>query len=288
MLPPAASAFALLWIAIQLRLSIAASCTQSDWEWSYNSRGQDPCAVVQILEAKCKNLASFDLQPLKAGTNYVAPQEGEAIGCSCNTVTYSLYQACSQCQIPRSGNTWTFYDMFCDEVYVTQIPLNIPANTEVPKWAYLNVTEENNFNPTAARALVENQKTSGTPPSLVMSSDLANPTPTTTNHIGAIVGGVVGGIAAAALSLAVFLIISIRKNSVNRGLVRLRSNPSQVEETLLSPDDHSPPTITRDLPRNATYRELSRSGVMTAYDSSFYPKNTVAPSRGGYSGFAEV
>ena len=39
---------------------------------------------------------------------------------------------------------------------------------------------------------------------------------------------------------------------------------------------------------NATYRELSRSGVITAYDSSFYPKHVVAPSQNGYHGFAEV
>ena len=39
---------------------------------------------------------------------------------------------------------------------------------------------------------------------------------------------------------------------------------------------------------NATYRELSRSGVITPYDSSFYPKNTVVPSKDGYNGFAEV
>ncbi|KAF9788035.1 hypothetical protein BJ322DRAFT_600194 [Thelephora terrestris] len=282
---PTASAFALLWFTSQV---IAASCTQSDWEWSHNSLGQDPCAVVQVLQAKCKNLTSFELQPLRAGTDYVTPQKGTATGCSCNTVTYSLYQACSKCQIPKSGNTWTFYEMFCDVVYVTQIPLDIPSDTQVPPWAYLDVTKENNFNLTAARALVDNRTILDSPPSLAMSSDTKDPTPTATNHTGVIIGSVVGGIAAIALSIALVLIFFTRRRPANRSTTRLEREPPQVEESLLSPGPHSPPIITRDLPRNATYRELSRSGVLTAYDSSFYPKNMVAPSQNGYHGFAEV
>ena len=107
-----------------------------------------------------------------------------------------------------------------------RIPLDIPDNTEVPRWAYLNVTvcarldetlvpspkteteqEEDNFNITAARVLVgtcpskcfyrtrfyslptENLDMSDRSPSLAMSSDPGDPTPSTTNHIGAIVGG---------------------------------------------------------------------------------------------------
>lgn len=74
---------------------------------AYNSLGQDPCTVVQTLQAKCENitcksgepftsqtrglrtLPAYDLQSLRPGTNYLTPQKGEAPGCSCNTVTYS-------------------------------------------------------------------------------------------------------------------------------------------------------------------------------------------------------
>jgi len=285
---PTTSAFSLFWITMQVHLSIAASCTQPDWEWSYNSLGQDPCAVVQILEGKCKNQTSYELKPLKPGTDYLTPQEGTAPGCSCNTVTYSLYQACSQCQIPGSGNTWTFYDQFCPEVYVTQIPLDIPDDTEVPTWAFLNVTKEDEFNLTAARALVEGPKLSDSPPPITMSSDPSEPTPSTGNHVGVIVGGVVGGIAAIVLTIALVFLCLLRKKPTGRGKVRLERKLSRMQESLLSPGPLSPPTITRDLPKNSTYRELSRSGVMTAYDSSFYPKNTIAPSQNGYNGFAEV
>lgn len=288
MVSPVTSAFTLFLITIRAQLSIATNCTQSGWEWSRNSLGQDPCAVVETLEAGCKNLASYTLPPLEVGTNYVAPQEGTATGCSCNTVTYSLYQACSQCQIPESGITWSFYEKFCTDVYVARIPLDVPEDTEVPRWAYLDVTEEDDFNLTSARDLTGYSKVFRLPESLAMSSDPADTARTSGNVTGIIVGAAVGGIVAIVLSIVLFWFIRLRKQPANIVKVLLNRNVPPVEEALLSPGPHSPPTITRDLPKNATYRELSRSGVITGYDSSFYPKNVIAPSQNGYHGFAEV
>lgn len=142
--------------------------------------------------------------------------------------------------------------------------------------------KENGFNYTAARALVgmrhdnlsiapcltsypaENRNVLESSPSLATSSDMTDPTPTTTNHTGLIVGskqisralsphnlmffipftGVVGGLAAIALTVTLVWIFFNRKHPANRRVV-LERNPSRAEESPLSPGPHSPPIITR-------------------------------------------
>ena len=47
--------------------------------------------------------------------------------------------ACTACQ-NVSLETWSFWEQYCDEVYVTQYPESIPLDTAVPNWAYLNYT----------------------------------------------------------------------------------------------------------------------------------------------------
>ena len=54
----------------------------------------------------------------------------------------SLYMACTGCQNVTT-QSWTFWSKFCDQVYVTQYPETIPANTALPHWAFVDYTVRN-------------------------------------------------------------------------------------------------------------------------------------------------
>jgi hypothetical protein len=86
---------------------------------SFNSLGQNPCAVTAYLMATCygggiyfKNscvhrlISStvFNIDPLTLGdTSYSGPSTTQVVdaltdACFCNTVVYNLISACSECQ----------------------------------------------------------------------------------------------------------------------------------------------------------------------------------------------
>ena len=142
-----------------------------------NSKQQNPCEIAGALEAECQGFcvfklpfhprfgdsqsaASYVLGPLGQGGNYVTPQKNStgAQKCECNTVMFryktrlhlhpdqslivqlcSLYMACTACQ-NLTTEAWSFWRKYCDAVYVTQYPGDIPLNTAVPNWAYFNYT----------------------------------------------------------------------------------------------------------------------------------------------------
>lgn len=119
---------------------------------------------------------------------------------------------------------WSTYKVNCN-VALSTYPETIPAGTSVPAWAYLDVSNSNNFNVTAARLNQQGsppESTAGGPTSTASTSGdggatgSTTPSPTTSasgdggatgskkNHsnTGAIIGGVVGGVGCAALLAA--------------------------------------------------------------------------------------
>jgi len=193
------------------------------WGWSYNSKGENPCRIAATLQSSCLGRPNFELQPLNPGNRYASPLRDTPVRkrCGCNTVIFGLYMACTLCQNSTSTTTWTGWSQFCDNVYVTQYPFDLPQDSTVPHWAYLDYTKEDNFNPTFAESVGRDPET--TPPA---ASSATNPPPTATvppnegddqegnsggsaSNAGAIAGGVVGG-AAGLLVIATLVFFFLR------------------------------------------------------------------------------
>ena len=141
-----------------------------------NSIQQNPCQIAGMLEAECQGPGAFELPlhfhlsnslspavyelgPLQQRSNYITPQRNSsAQKCECNTVMFrymadlhaclaqaliialcSLYMACTACQ-NVSTEPWSYWSQYCDTVYIAQYPGDIPPNTAVPNWAYLDYT----------------------------------------------------------------------------------------------------------------------------------------------------
>ncbi|KAL9715285.1 hypothetical protein Ac2012v2_001947 [Leucoagaricus gongylophorus] len=123
-----------------------------DYQWTINHLNQTPCFVAAVLESDCGKPSRVDQIP--EGTHYLGPTSSNADRCSCNSVTYSLVEACGKCQNRSqliSFNEWTNE---CPSGQIeTQFPGSFPSSVEVPYWATLDISETGGFfNPNAARA----------------------------------------------------------------------------------------------------------------------------------------
>ncbi|KAF8339230.1 hypothetical protein F5887DRAFT_475487 [Amanita rubescens] len=129
----------------------AANCTDSQYYWTFNSLGQSPCSVADVLMIYCTGQAVI-IPAIPPGEQY-APlgSTGANVKCFCNTVWYSLMSACAACQ-NGYWPTWPNYSAVCPQIYLMH-PIPV-SNTSVPNWAYVNVTATNNtFNVAAASIL---------------------------------------------------------------------------------------------------------------------------------------
>jgi len=127
-----------------------ATCTVEGYEWSYNSLGQNPCAVAAYLVSPC-NDGTFNLSAISSGWVYVGPTSLVEDVCLCNTVVYSLYSACAACQ-GAGWISWSRWASNCSSVSppTTYSPV-IQNWMRVPYWAYLDVTTTNDWNATLAQ-----------------------------------------------------------------------------------------------------------------------------------------
>ncbi|KAH8995357.1 hypothetical protein EDB92DRAFT_197950 [Lactarius akahatsu] len=160
----------------------APNCTNSTFDWSFNSLQQNPCLVSAFLAATCNN-GVFSFPTLPPGRSYSGPTDiDKGDICKCNTVVYNLISACDACQgeswIPYS--TWSFN--CTTKATPGTFPEPVPAGTRVPKWAYINSSIGDNWNISAAQLLGDSTSTSHH-----------------SSKAGAIAGGVVGGVVGAAL-----------------------------------------------------------------------------------------
>jgi len=235
--------------------------------WMLNSKNQTPCLVGAYLQAQCMN-GSYEVQSLPNLTSFYAPPGNGSDACTCSTVTYSLIAACGWCQDAKALN-WTVWQANCSlqDIDVGGYPFDIPTETVVPTWAYLNVTMNNTFDPWAALGeYTKSQSTaklSTTSASSSSSSSItATPSPTQTlppspSHFGVIGGSVVGGFVAA---VAILLLIAAYLNRYHRN----RRTPSWESEStgLIDGTPKSPQPVGQA----SLYSMYSPEDLSTPYD----------------------
>jgi len=190
--------------------STNANCTDNLFKWVFNSNGQSPCRVAEILADQC-DPQGFVILPLDPGAIYPGPTMDENNPCHCNTVLYSLMCGCAACQ-DRSWITLTEYAQNCTSlVYGTVYPGGVPSDASVPHWAYLNVTATNDtFDVNAAFIASEPQSTNSAAATAgsVTSTPVSAPTSTPVPEnlvvtVGAIIGSVGSVVGVLALSITV-------------------------------------------------------------------------------------
>jgi hypothetical protein len=143
----------------------------SGFSWNQNSLGQDPCTVAADLESSCRS-ETYEVPPLgSTGDYYIPPQSTNAgdLQCECNTVVYSLYEACTSCQ----GGlilSWTNWSTSCTNIDVAGLPYTIPSGTDVPHWAFYDVTKLPGETYTDANAMAIGRDPQNTPGSMSVSS----------------------------------------------------------------------------------------------------------------------
>jgi len=130
-------------------------------------------------------------------------------------------------------NRWKTWIFNCSQsdISLGDYPLTIPANIGVPAYAYLNVTNIDNFDVQQAMALAIS-------PTDPPDSTAVAPTGTSTSHsnghatnTGAIAGGVVGGVVGLALIIfgALYFIRRKRYQPVGTDAEKAKDSPKQLE-----------------------------------------------------------
>ncbi|KAH9928437.1 uncharacterized protein BXZ73DRAFT_102278 [Epithele typhae] len=216
-------ALAALLRHVRAQVHTNATCS-SDFDWMKNSKGQSPCLVTAWLWSPCFFPESF-VPALAPDDLYGGPvSTAESDLCECNTVAFSTVAACGICQGRGDGVVpWSAYDKFCTETAaVSTYPYTVPSGTEIPAWAFQDVTESNVFNVTKAKAVAASDAavpnsastaptsatstSSGASTGTVLSntstaqttnsstSDASTGSPTPHRDTAAIIGGVLGGV----------------------------------------------------------------------------------------------
>ncbi|KAJ3509629.1 hypothetical protein NLJ89_g5122 [Agrocybe chaxingu] len=195
--------------------NVTAPTCQAGFDWAFSSTGQSPCEIAAELGGVCSG-GQFSLLPLDPGFVYLGPNQDNANSCRCSSVYYSLLSACALCQ-DRSFIRWSAYNSNCTTVYLQVYQQAIPVGVSVPNYAYLDVSEGDIFNATAAQA--DNGPESTRLPSPTGTSPAANTNVGASSgggksNAGAIAGGVVGGVVGLAIIAGlVFWFLRRRKAS---------------------------------------------------------------------------
>jgi len=287
------------------------------YSWAMNSKQQTPCLVAAYLEGVCTS-QPFNVDPLPPGTHYLGPNSSNANPCICSTVAYSLVSACGGCQ-NRTFTSWGNWSLYCTSTEIATFPEAIPSGTDVPVWAYLDVTTFVNetFDPVAAQeslfgSPVTSSITSASSSiqqSSTVSSAISQPTvsalipsSTAVNHAsshsnaGAIAGGVVGGLVLFAVVALVALWWFIRRRNPrahdNRDFVTPLTN--MVSSTglpdgpsLLSTNPYIGSDTTTSPGSPVTSAVYTTLPSRRSLESMSHYGPSVAPSR-GYTGAPEV
>ncbi|KAF8491379.1 hypothetical protein F5888DRAFT_1061729 [Russula emetica] len=171
------------------------TCSTS-WSWSFNSLGQNPCAVTAHLQSVCNN-GEFSVPSLIPGDVYSAPSDSKELPCVCSTVVYSLVSACGACQ-NSFWLTWNAWTVNCSAVDPpSTFSKTIPNGTKVPAWAFLDVTG-GTWNPVLSYQVGDSPEVSGGTSASKYNDHHSNKT-------AAIVGGVLGGIVFIVLTIVLML-----------------------------------------------------------------------------------
>jgi len=234
---------ALAIVFLHLRAAVAQNSTygegspteaqcQVSFAWMDDEEGQDPCTVSSWLLGTClhaPNGSAFEVLPQigsSAGQqNIYLPLNAtdDPTGCHCNTVIYSLIQACQICQ-GGAFMPWFEWNVSCSSVSISSLPSRIPFNVSVPPWAYLDVVTFGFFNETIAKI-----NATGTG----LNSKASH------SHAGAIAGGVVGGVAA--LGLVALLFYLFMRHRRQAGAKSSKAHPTAATDAYYmrpSPNAH--------------------------------------------------
>ncbi|KAI9455011.1 hypothetical protein BJY52DRAFT_366538 [Lactarius psammicola] len=293
----------------------APNCTDSTFDWSYNSLQQSPCWVTAYLAAVCNN-GAFAIPALLPQHSYTGPNgidNGDI--CKCNTVVYNLISACDACQ----GESWIPYSTWSFNCTITAtpgtFPDSVPDGTRVPRWAYIDTSIGDSWNISEARLAGDSPEVTGTssivPTSTIRvsqstltpsgsesgSSSTSTSTSQSSSNAGAIAGGVVGGIIGVALIAGVVAWFVIRRR-------RARSAPStaymsgqggEMDQpmpyplTIESPRLYDPSDPTTYPTTYPTHTPSSPTINTTSQSNQYHsPTNDLQPNRHAYSGLPEV
>ncbi|RDB21554.1 hypothetical protein Hypma_011740 [Hypsizygus marmoreus] len=219
-----------------------ATCTDTAFQWTFNSLNQSPCVIASYLGGVCNN-GQFNVPPLSVDRVYLGPVPATANSCRCSSVFYSLIAACSACQT-REWLNWSSYNTNCSTVYPGIFTGSIPSGTKVPHYAYIDVVGNDTFNTATAFGALDFPESSAIPQSTGTSTSsitgLPAPTQTTSSgssKAGPIAGGVVGGVVFLAIVAAgLFWWIRRRRN--------VRTAPSAMVNTGYSAPPAAPPATT--------------------------------------------
>ncbi|KAJ3991785.1 hypothetical protein F5050DRAFT_1792536 [Lentinula boryana] len=273
---------------------VAPSCNASlDFQWSFNTLDQSPCVVASYLGQACD--VQYSIPSINSSDHYGGPDLGaQANACQCSSVLYILLSACGACQ-GGSFITWSAYIQNCTTIYPTIFPEDIPSGTKVPRWAYQNVTAEDDFNPTEAQAVGDAPESTGTAPP-TGSTSVSTPTVTSSalnqgkkTNAGAIAGGVVGGVVVLLLAVAALLYLRRRQRHRKKRAAAENDIDDEPRPYPVGPVSMStlPDTIDTGTGFHASIPTMSMpSAAMKLYnpsDPSTFPPTTLSTSQANHS-----
>lgn len=218
-----------------------ATCTNTDYRWTFNTLSQSPCQMGEALGNVCTDDGDFLIQYLPSGYMYSGLGSTYATNCACNTVYYNVLSACAQCQ-GGSVDVWDNWSKNCTTTYST-FPNSIPDGSAIPHWAYLPLNNgtwdfasaetdngaEATFTGTHSVSASASSTRTSSAHSASGSSSGSNGGSSSggKSHAGAIAGGVIGGIALIALIGLGFFLWRRNKNK------KVKSTP---EASFLGPN----------------------------------------------------
>ncbi|KAF9068760.1 hypothetical protein BDP27DRAFT_1326580 [Rhodocollybia butyracea] len=274
--------------AVTLSISVPA-CTMPEFPLNpVNLQGQSPCEVAAYLGAVCSPIDPFTIDSIVAGLKYI---NGAPDNCTCSTVYYGALSACAACQ-GGGFSTWSEWSSVCFTVY-TNYPNPVPAQTEIPHWAFQSYIGVNaTFNVADAVALGDFPESVA--PSSTSSTSTATGSATSSDNggkleVGAIAGGAVGGLAFISLSAVGAVVFCCRRRQENRSSEPILDG---VDMQMAAPTPFVLPSSSSTPP----LRPYNPSDPSTIpHDQSHMSQNTSSvhyrslnDSSAGYTGSAEV
>ncbi|KIL68696.1 hypothetical protein M378DRAFT_8165 [Amanita muscaria Koide BX008] len=213
-----------LWLILAALIPIIAAqseanCTDTQYNWMFNSVGLSPCHVAEQLVEPCSPQGII-IPSLPAGDEYFGPLTSQNNTCICTSIYYSLLSACGACQA-GSWVSWQRFTTNCTSVWLTVYPNPIPASVKVPHWAYLDVSIAGTFNVLTAENAGGPESTSPAGATSISSTSSSTPTSSaasssqSSSSAGPIAGGVVGGVVGVAL-IAGIVIFFYRRGGQHR------------------------------------------------------------------------
>lgn len=230
-------------------LASEAVCSNTAYNWAFNSLSQSPCQIATNLGEVCDN--SFSIPALPSDSVYRGPSGGASrMECRCNTVYYSLLSVCAYCQ--GGGITiWSIYNFNCTTIY-TVFPHDIPSGTAVPHWAYLSLlsngtvdiadAETDTGAEVTATATASSASTATSTIASGPETTSASSSGSSKGDTGGIVGGVVGGVLGVAIVIGIiFFVLRRRQKRPGRSQYPepIFVAPSSMGQKLYDPNDPS-------------------------------------------------